>query len=222
MKNKIVKTLLASSAAAAILLSGTAGGSAYAASAFKDVEGYPQAAQITALQQAGIFKGGSDGTFNPQGILTNAQAVQLTVDTFGLNIDNLRFIKKPEASDSFPKAKNDAWYSGALIIAAYSGLELPRDLDPNAPATRSSFASMLIRAGQSSGALPMLRLVPVDIKDEASIPDGGSGPMQEALAFGLLKLDKDGNIRPNQSLTRAEAAAVLYQAAVKGHAIEAK
>ncbi|WP_037290513.1 S-layer homology domain-containing protein [Saccharibacillus sacchari] len=222
MRKKFGTKLVAIPAAAAILLSGLAGGSAYAAAAFGDLQGVPQANQITALQEAGIVKGAKDGKFNPQGTFTNAQAIQLTVDTFGLNIDDLNFFKKPEASDSFPKASDHAWYSDALVIAAYSDLNLPRDLDPNAPATRASFASLLINAGQKSGALPMFRLIPVEITDEASIPDGSSGSMQEALAFGILELDAKGNIHPNETLTRAQAADMLYKIAVKGHIFETK
>ncbi len=220
MKKNIQKAMFAVSAAAAILLSSTAGGQVYAASAFGDLKGVPQAAQIAALQEAGIVRGAQDGKFNPQGTLTNAQAIQLVVDLYGLNIDDLNFFKKPEASDSFPKADNKAWYADALIIAAHSSLNLPRDLDPNASATRASLTSLLIAAGQNEGKLPVFRLIPVDIKDEASIPDGASGQMQTALALGLLKLDEKGNIRPNETLTRAAAAEIVYQAALKSHMIQ--
>ncbi|MCQ4088224.1 S-layer homology domain-containing protein [Saccharibacillus sp. JS10] len=220
MRNSWNKRLITLPTAAVILLSSFAGGSAYAASSFSDLQKVPQAQQIIALQEAGIVKGAKDGKFNPQSILTNAQAIQLTVDTFGLNIDHLNFFKKPEASDSFPKASNDAWYSDALVIAAYSNLNLPRDLDPNAPATRSSLASLLILAGQQQGDLPVFRLIPVKIADESSIPDGRSGLMQEALAFDLLELDAKQNINPNESLTRAQAAEMVYTIALKGHILQ--
>ncbi|OWA33277.1 hypothetical protein B9G55_21590 [Saccharibacillus sp. O16] len=222
MKKNIRNQLFALPAAAAILLSSFSGGQAYAASAFGDLKGVPQAAHITALQEAGILQGAQDGKFNPQGTLTNAQAIQLVVDLYDLNIDDLNFVKKPEASDSFPKANDSAWYADALIIAAHSDLNLPRDLDPGAPATRASLASLLIAAGQNEGKLPMFRLIPVDIKDEASIPDGASGQMQTALALGLLKLDAEGNIRPNEPLTRASAAEIVYQAALKSHIVGEK
>lgn len=220
MKTNIRKIWFAAPAAAVILLSSFSGGQAYAASAFGDLKGVAQAPQIAALQEAGIIRGAQDGKFDPQGTLTNAQAIQLAVDLYGLNIDNLNFVKKPEASDSFPKADDKAWYANALIIAAHSDLNLPRDLDPNASATRASLASLLITAGQNAGKLPVFRLIPVEIKDEASIPDGASGQMQTALALGLLKLDAEGNIRPNEPLTRAAAAEIVYQTALKAHVIE--
>lgn len=220
MKTNIRKTFFAAPVAAAILLSSFAGGQVYAASAFGDLKGVAQAPQIAALQEAGIIRGAQDGKFNPQGTLTNAQAIQIAVDLYGLNVDNLNFFKKPEASDSFPKADDDAWYADALIIAAHNDLNLPRELDPNAPATRSSLTSLLIAAGQNTGKLPVFRLIPVEIADEASIPDGASGQMQTALALGLLKLDAKGNIRPNEPLTRASGAEIVYQAALKSHVVE--
>ncbi|CAM3529865.1 S-layer homology domain-containing protein [Saccharibacillus sp. WB 17] len=220
MKKKPAPKWISIGAASAILFTALSGGSAYAASPFGDLNQVPEASKIRALQQAGLVHGSADGQFRPQGTLTNAQAIRLVVDMFDLDLGGLQFVRKPEASDYFPKADDQAWYAEALVIASYNDLDLPKDLDPNAAATRASFVSLLIRAGQNESALPVFKLIPVRITDEASIPDGSSGPMQEALAFGLLELDDQGNIRPNEQLTRAAAADILYRAAVLANVIE--
>ncbi|WP_172195260.1 S-layer homology domain-containing protein [Saccharibacillus qingshengii] len=222
MKKKLTRNKLAFSAAAAVLFAALAGGQAYAAAPFGDLQGIPEASQIVTLREAGLLNGSPDGRFNPHDPLTNAQAIRLAVDTFKLNMDDIQFIRKPEASDYFSKASDKAWYADTLIIAAYNDLDLPKDLDPNAPATRSSFASLLILAGHQQAALPVFRLSPVEIKDESAIPEGRSGLMQQALVFDMLDLDADGRIRPNEPLTRAAAADILYGAALSASLIEAE
>ncbi len=64
-------------------------------------------------------------------VFTAAQSIQLFVNAFELNIDNIRFIKAPLATDYFAKANNNGWYADALIVGSFNVPELPSDLDPN-------------------------------------------------------------------------------------------
>ena len=66
----IVRTFLGALAAVAVFASG-----ALAATAFTDVaDNHPASAEITAAHQIGVFNGYGDGTFRPDGKLTQAQA----------------------------------------------------------------------------------------------------------------------------------------------------
>jgi hypothetical protein len=129
-----------------------------------------------------------------------------------LNIDNIRFIKEPKASDYFKNAKDDAWYSNALIIISFSGLDLPSGMDPNTKWTREEFTHHLVQLMEKQGNLPMINLKPVDIKDESQMNVLYSGAIQRALLYKLVQLDADGGFRPKEPITREDAAAQVYNA----------
>lgn len=67
---------------------------------------------------------------HPKNSISAATAVSLIVKGLNLNIDNIRFIKEPKASDYYTKVKDNAPYAGDFIIAQFNGLELPKDINP--------------------------------------------------------------------------------------------
>lgn len=168
--------------------------------------------KILSLQEQGIIKGYGNGIFAPNAPLTAAQGIQLLVNAFDLNIDNIRFIKEPKASDYFKNADDDAWYADAFIIITFSGLELPSDLDPNAKWTREEFTHYLVSVMEKQGNLPMIKLIPVDIADNDQLEGLYSGAIQRALVYKLVQLDANGSFRPKESITRGDAAVQVYNA----------
>jgi hypothetical protein len=90
------------------------GGSALAFNDIKDTVGKDE---IMALKNKGIISGFTDTTFAPQGKLSYAQGITLIVKGFDLNINAMKFIKKPEASDYFTKVPDNAWYAQSLMYA---------------------------------------------------------------------------------------------------------
>ncbi|HVI40312.1 MAG TPA: S-layer homology domain-containing protein, partial [Anaerovoracaceae bacterium] len=129
-----------------------------------------------------------------------------------LNIDNIRFIKEPKASDYFKKANDDAWYADALIIVSFSGLDLPADLDPNAKWTKEEFTHYLVMIMEEQGSLPMINLVPADVADGDQLDAVYSGSIQRALLYKLVQLDADGCFRPQDNMTRGDAAVQVFNA----------
>lgn len=168
--------------------------------------------KILSLQEQGIIKGYGNGIFAPNAPLTAAQGIQLLVNAFDLNIDNIRFIKEPKASDYFKNADDDAWYADAFIIITFSGLELPSDLDPNAKWSREEFTFYLVSVMEKQGNLPMIKLIPVDIADNDQLEGLYSGAIQRALVYKLVQLDANGGFRPKESITRDDAAVQVYNA----------
>ena len=122
-----------------ILISALTVRSFAAVSPFIDLEGVSAKTKILALQEAGIIKGVGNMLFSPKENITAAQGIQLIVNALKLNIDNIRFIKAPLATDYFVKANNEAWYANALIIASVKGLPLANDLEPNQAWTKEEF-----------------------------------------------------------------------------------
>jgi hypothetical protein len=179
---------------------------------FTDINAVAEKDKIVSLQERGIVKGTESGLFAPDSSVTAAQGIQLIVNAFGLNIDNIRFIKEPKATDYFSKANNSAWYANALIIASLNDMGLPADLDPNAKWTKEEFTYYLVKVMEKQGNLPMIKLVPAEIKDGDQMNALYSGAVQRALHYNLTALNADGKFLPKEVITRSEAAIQVYNA----------
>lgn len=177
--------------------------------AFTDVDDSQKEA-ITALKDRGIVSGMDHEHFAPKGKNTYAQSVQMIVKGLDLNMDNLRFIKQPLASDIYTNVPNKAWYANAFVIAHYSGLEIPRDVNPNAVITREQFGDLLVRSLEKKGNFPLIKMF-IQFNDEAEITPELQGSLQRMVLYKIAELDKNGNFHPKAELTRGQAATWLYQ-----------
>lgn len=182
-----------------------------AANVFSDIANIEAKDKIVALHEQGIVHGISDDLFAPNSTITAAQGVQLIVNSAGLNLDLVRFVKEPKASDYFKNALDNAWYANALITASVNGVELPEDLDPNKKWTREEFTYQLIRTFEAQNKLPMINIAPVEINDNDDLTVDYSGAIQRALAYDVVELDAKGNFNPKAEISRAEAAEEIYQ-----------
>ncbi|MFD0697675.1 S-layer homology domain-containing protein [Paenibacillus sp. GCM10027628] len=203
------KKLLSFSAVAVLSLS-LAGHSFAATTAFTDLDRVAAKDKIISLQSQGFVSGVSSDLFQPNAALTTGQGIQMIVKALGLNIDNIKFAKAPQATDYFAKAKNDAWYSQSLIIAANNGLNLPADLDPDQAWTKEVFTKELIFAMEKHNIFHLMKLPPIEIKDQDEITIDDLGPVQLAVYKGITSLDSDGKFHPQAEITRAQAAEMIY------------
>jgi hypothetical protein len=179
--------------------------------AFSDTKGDPAEAKINALQQAGVASGVSKDQFAPKEKTTFAQAAQLIVKGLDLNIDHIRFIKEPKASDYFTRVPDNARYAGAFIIAQLNGLPLAKDVDPAAHPTREEIASLLQKAVERKGDF-MVTMQDVILKDEASVAKDRMDAVQFLFKTGIAELDADKRFRPKDPATREEIADMVYEA----------
>ncbi|GLX66612.1 S-layer homology domain-containing protein [Paenibacillus glycanilyticus] len=177
---------------------------------FSDLTNIAAKDKIIALQEQGIVHGISDDSFAPNDTITAAQGIKLIVNAANLNLDLVRFLVEPKATDYFKNADNDAWYANALITASVNGVELPADLDPNKKWTREEFTHLLISTIETHSNLPKLKLAPIAINDSSDITIDYDGSIQRALAYNVVKLDEQGNFHPKSDITRAEAAEQIY------------
>ena len=105
-------------------------------------------------------------------------------------------------------AATDPWYKAYTDYALSQGIlsSLPKDL--NAPLTRQEFASIL------GNALPSDTLPAVNKVADGAIPDvyrSDTAIYQLYRAGVFTGSDMSGTFRPNASISRAEAAAVLVR-----------
>lgn len=206
------KFKLVTLAATAVLSLSIAGQSFAATSTFTDLTNAAAKDKISSLQERGLVNGVSSDRFSPDATLTAAQGIKLIVNALDLNMDLIRFVKEPKATDYFEKADNAAWYADTLIIAANNNMDLPKDLDPNQTWTKEQFTHQLILAIELHSNLPIIKIMPVEIGDQADLSIEYDGSIQRALALGIAALDNEGNFKPQQSISRADAAELIFNA----------
>jgi hypothetical protein len=176
--------------------------------AFSDIQGDPAEAKITALQKAGIISGLDDNTFDPKGKVSTAAGVQMLVKGLNLNLDAIRFIKKPKASDSFDNVPDDAWYAPSMIAAIHNGIPLTRDSQPQSALTRETFAAYLFGA-LTTKVNYVSTMNWVEVKDQNEISKDKTIAVQEVVKSKIASLE-NGSFRPKAEITRSEAADMIY------------
>lgn len=191
---------------------------ASSASAFNDLSA-DQKEPIMALKQRGIVSGVDGEHFVPTGKASYAQTVHMLVKGLNLNMDTMRFIKKPEASDYYTNVPNNAWYAESFVIAQLNGLPIPKDVDPNGTITRQQYADLLIHAIDTKGTYPVIEMF-VAFADQDDIDPKVSNSVQRMVLHKLIKLGADAKFYPKRELTRGEAAVWLHSAIkfVESHA----
>lgn len=178
---------------------------------FKDIDNTPGKEHILELKEQGIISGVDTHTFQPQGNLTYAQGIHLIVKALGLNIDHIRFIKEPKASDSYPHVQDDAWYAHSFIVASLTGLDVPKDVEPSKPMTREQFGYHLMRGVDATGSYAYPKIF-IQIRDHDSLTSSYMDHIQRLLIIRAAQLDNDGRFYPKKVITRAEAAVMLNTA----------
>ncbi|MGG1516328.1 S-layer homology domain-containing protein [Paenibacillus oryzisoli] len=202
-----MKKKLAVALSATMIVSSLSLGSAFA---FSDVDG-SQAAAIAKLQASGIVSGVDADHFVPLGKITYAESVQLLVRAFGYNLDTMRFVQQPVASQLFTNVGDSAWYADAFIVAHYNGVDIPKDVNPNAVVTREQFAQLLDTAFERKAQLPMIN-IKSELKDDSAITPGYQGSVLRLVHYKVADLDKAGLFNPQRELTRGESAVWVYNA----------
>lgn len=186
----------------------TVAGSAFA---FDDIHDDDEKQAIEQLRQRGIIQGVGDGKFAPRGMMSVGTAVSLIVRGMDLNMDHLKLIREPKASNYFTKVDDRAWYANAFIIAHHNGLDIPRDIDPETQATREQFAHWLYNAIETKGNYAWIEIYML-IADEDQVDPAYMTSIQRLLIGKIAKLDREDKFHPKRPITRSEAAGMLHRA----------
>jgi hypothetical protein len=107
--------------------------------AFNDLQKGPAKDKINWLKEEKVINGKGKNMFAPHDPLTVGQAIHIIVKGMKLNLDDVRFIKEPKASDYFTNVKDDSWYAPSFIIAAHHSLNLPKNIDPKRNITKEEY-----------------------------------------------------------------------------------
>jgi len=179
--------------------------------AFADIPLTQGKNEIEALHKRGIMNGIGKNMFAPNRPLSYAEAVTLFVKAFDLNLDHLKFIKEPKASEIFTHIKDNSWYAQAFLIAYYNGVDLPSDVKPAAAISREEFAHYLYKIVSSKGDYAVIELWH-EYADLSEVKQDYQASINILLNMGIITLDKNKKFYPKKSITRAEAAIMIFSA----------
>jgi len=208
---KTVGVLLSSLLVSSTIWTGTALGAAVPTnegarahhSVFADLGNHWSKQAVEKWQGRGIIQGASEGTFAPERTLTRAEWVTLLNRTFQLT---------RQTAEVPTDVEEGSWYASdvkAALTAGYIGLTEDGSFQANRALTREE-------AAVSLSTLLRLSMIQPDtdaFSDFETSTEANGAPVYAAVEAGLLKGYTDGTFRPNQSLTRAEAAVLIDRAA---------
>ena len=154
------------------------------------------AGDVADIQKYGLINGHPDGTFRPQEKLTLAQAITLAARTHA------------QLSDKGDIQNGSPWYQPYVDYAAENGLCDPGEFgtDYNSECSRLAMAVLFQRAfpTDTERVLNNVTTLP-DVEDEGY----GSSVFYLYRQGVLTGNDSAGTFKPDKSVSRAEAAAIL-------------
>lgn len=183
------------------------GGSVYAFSDVQHVEGKDH---ILKLKLRGILKGDGKDMFYPRKTLDAASAISLLVRSFDLEVESQNG-KVPKASDYFTKIHDRAWYAKAFLAAHLNGIEIAKDIQPQASVSREQFAKWLYEAIETTGDRAWI-LIYREFADDDQVSEGYMDAIQRLLVADIIALDSKERFHPQKAITRAEAAVWVERA----------
>ncbi len=155
---------------------------------------------IENLLKMNVVSGYDDATYRPDENVTRAEFVKMVTGLFGV---------KEETTVRFTDVNNDAWYAesvsnavGAGLITGYDSKFMPDDF-----ITRQDVAVIIYRLEGVSG---LDNVSVYEYGDKTEISDYAAEAVKYLTETGIINGD-NGMFRPNENITRAEAAAIIWR-----------
>ncbi len=140
--------------------------------------------------------------------LTNDLKITVTAENGNQNV----YTVKATVGDMFSDVADDQWYYDYVLEAAELGIVKGNPdgtFKPNDKVTRADFALMTVRMlGVDEDSLEFTTTAFTDVNDETY----NAAAIQYCADKGLIGGDGDGKFRPNDSITRQEAAKIIAEA----------
>lgn len=188
-----------------------AGSAASTANPFADTVGHWAENEILYLYDMGVVSGmGSDNGvtgFAPDNSMTRAQFAVMIANYLNVDLSSYQNTALPfldnESIPFWAENQIKAVYAEGIMQGQLA--DGGNNFNPNANISRVEFAISVYRILDKD-------LAPTEIQasDRSDIPWWAETEMEVIVGQGILNGYPDGTIRPNQSVTRAEAAKILY------------
>ena len=174
------------------------------AAEYSDTAGHWAEESIARWSDAGVVQG-SNGQFNPEGMMTRAEAAQVFANL-------LKLTGKADLS-AYTDVAADAWYADAFAACVAQGIMngvAADQMNPNGTVTREMFFVMFARALgiQEESSLKG------DFTDASEISSWAKGYVYALINNGYVNGTADGVISPKLNINRASVMALLDQTIV--------
>ena len=182
-----------------------AGDSASLGNAFSDMAGHWANKPVNYLYTQGIVSGFTEAgglRFDPERQMTRAEFAVLLANYKGLQPSN-------ETVGLADEGQLPLWAAPSIKAAVQAGGRADGDklvFDPNASITRTEVCSVLART--LTGGYPKGNLTAADANQ---IPAWGLDAFRQMVALGVISGYDDGSLMPNRSVSRAEAAQMIFK-----------
>lgn len=157
---------------------------------------------IKALTTKKIVSGNPDGTYKPEESVTREQFVKMIVLAFEIPLN--------AKNSKFTDIASDRWSAVFINTAVERGIVMGMpdgSFMAEQPVTRQDAAVMLLRACKNAGMAFNEKKQPADFGE---ISPYALESVELLTAAGIISGYEDGSFKPIQSMTRAQAAQLIY------------
>lgn len=172
-----------------------------AAVLFTDIKGHWAEPNISTLVDGKYIKGYGDNTFRPDRTISRAEFLTILMNIKGLKASSSSANSFGDISGHWARGLiNEAVSQGIVVKNEYSGI-----FKPDQALQRSEATAMMVRAlGQQPDNGP------ITFTDKANVEKSiYRGYIKSAYDLGLISGFNDGQFKPFESITRAQACTVL-------------
>ncbi|MBF4691643.1 S-layer homology domain-containing protein [Fusibacter ferrireducens] len=158
---------------------------------------------IESLASKNIVSGVSDVTFNPAGKLTRAQFVTLLVRGLGIGTS--------DQGASFSDVHSGDWFASYVNAASKMALledHIGTSFSPNSEMMRKDMAEMAVKAYEKMSGKSVSEKASKVFED---VPSGSGTYISKAVNLGLVSGISETEFKPNDALTREQAAYIIYK-----------
>ncbi|KGR76003.1 S-layer homology domain-containing protein [Ureibacillus sinduriensis] len=171
------------------------------AASFNDAGNIPTWATdaVNRLADSGVLEGDTKGNFNPNGVVTRAQAATIFYKALGL---------QATGGENFADVDSDDWWYDAVVATSpelFQGDGTGKFL-PKAQLTRAEAAKVIVAAYGLKGEADLSTF-----SDASSVKAWAKDSFSAAVANGVIN-GKGTKLAPNDSITRAEFATMVARA----------
>ena len=158
---------------------------------------------IRHLTKTGIISGSTDGKFYPEEQVTRAEFAKMIVEAMNLNLI--------ESESNFSDVSEKEWYSKYVNTANANNIinGFENTFNPYAKLTRQDMAVIVARAVEKKGY--SLSAGEFDFADKETIADYAYESVMKLSNLNIVNGYNDNTFKPQNSLSRAEAAAIIYR-----------
>ncbi len=170
---------------------------------FSDLDGFEWAEKaVEALAQKGVLIGRGNGIFAPNDAVTREELVKIIIEAFKLSDD--------KAKCDFADVDQSRWSYSYIATATHLGIVMGdgEAFHPSAEMTRQDMAVILNRLATQLKI--DLNGKALSFDDEMEISDYAKEAVAALSGAGIINGMGDGTFAPVESVTRAQAAKVIY------------